>query len=86
MNTRLAISTFFYFDGYHRVEGRPSKAAALVRQHRQLLSFAAGMESEEKKGQIGCYDIEHQEYADLCSLADFLMQPEYYIIKFIEGD
>jgi len=40
----------------------------------------------KKKGQIGCYDVEHQEYADLCSFKEFLTKPEIYLIKFLEGE
>ncbi|MBE9913741.1 hypothetical protein G8C92_06820 [Paenibacillus donghaensis] len=40
----------------------------------------------KKKGLIGCYDVEHQEYADLCGFAEFLAQPEMYLIKFLEGE
>ncbi|WP_103106648.1 ankyrin repeat domain-containing protein [Brevibacillus reuszeri] len=40
----------------------------------------------KKKGQIGCYDIEHKEYADLCSFPAFLEKPEEYLIKFMEGE
>lgn len=40
----------------------------------------------KKKGLIGCYDVEHQEYADLCSFSEFLAQPEMYLIKFLEGE
>jgi len=40
----------------------------------------------KKKGQIGCYDVEHQAYADLCSFTEFLAQPEMYLIKFLEGE
>lgn len=40
----------------------------------------------KKKGQIGCYDEEHQEYADLCTFTEFLVQPEVYLIKFMEGE
>ncbi|WP_068621397.1 ankyrin repeat domain-containing protein [Paenibacillus tuaregi] len=40
----------------------------------------------KKKGIIGCYDVEHQTYADLCSLAEFLAQPERYLINFLEGE
>ncbi|UNK18417.1 ankyrin repeat domain-containing protein [Paenibacillus sp. N3/727] len=40
----------------------------------------------KKKGLIGCYDVEHQEYADLCSFTEFLAQPELYLIKFLEGE
>lgn len=40
----------------------------------------------KKKGQIGCYDLEHQTYADLCSFTEFLVQPEMYLIKFLEGE
>ncbi|MGG1659226.1 ankyrin repeat domain-containing protein [Brevibacillus sp. NRS-1366] len=39
----------------------------------------------KKKGLIGCYDVEHQEYADLCSFPEFFAQPELYLIKFLEG-
>ncbi|EDW5948339.1 hypothetical protein AAP92_004672, partial [Salmonella enterica subsp. enterica serovar Enteritidis] len=35
--------------------------------------------NSKKKGQIGCYDVEHQEYADLCSFKDFLVKPEIYL-------
>jgi len=42
--------------------------------------------NSKKKGQIGCYDVEHQEYADLCSFKDFLVKPEIYLIKFLEGE
>lgn len=38
------------------------------------------------KGQIGFYDVEHEEYADLCSFAEFLARPEVYIINFLEGE
>ncbi|WP_068774996.1 ankyrin repeat domain-containing protein [Paenibacillus sp. FJAT-26967] len=40
----------------------------------------------KKKGMIGCYDVEHQSYADLCSFTEFLAQPHVYLIKFLEGD
>ncbi|GKV57728.1 hypothetical protein NCCP2222_36750 [Sporosarcina sp. NCCP-2222] len=40
----------------------------------------------KKKGLIGCYDVEHQVYADLCSFTEFLMQPEVYLIQFLEGE
>ncbi|GIP22229.1 ankyrin repeat domain-containing protein [Paenibacillus sp. J22TS3] len=40
----------------------------------------------KKKGIIGCYDVEHQTYADLCSLTEFLAQPERYLINFLEGE
>ncbi|WP_374964447.1 ankyrin repeat domain-containing protein [Lysinibacillus sp. RS5] len=40
----------------------------------------------KKNGQIGCYDVEHQEYADLCSFKEFLTKPEIYLTKFLEGE
>lgn len=40
----------------------------------------------KKKGMIGCYDVEHQAYADLCSFPAFLAQPEIYLIQFLEGE
>ncbi|GGD97599.1 ankyrin repeat domain-containing protein [Paenibacillus nasutitermitis] len=40
----------------------------------------------KKKGLIGCYDVEHQVYADLCSFTEFLAQPEIYLIRFLEGE
>ncbi|WP_102273389.1 ankyrin repeat domain-containing protein [Cytobacillus massiliigabonensis] len=40
----------------------------------------------KKKGLIGCYDVEHQTYADLCSFTEFLAQPEMHLIKFLEGE
>ncbi|WP_442604125.1 ankyrin repeat domain-containing protein [Paenibacillus sp. KN14-4R] len=40
----------------------------------------------KKKGQIGCYDVEHKEYANFCSFAEFLVQPEMYLIKYMEGE
>ncbi|MFC7677367.1 ankyrin repeat domain-containing protein [Paenibacillus sp. GCM10028914] len=40
----------------------------------------------KKKGLIGCYDVEHQTYSDLCSFTEFLTQPELYLIKFLEGE
>lgn len=40
----------------------------------------------KKKGMIGCYDVEHETYADLCSFALFLEQPEVYLIQFLEGE
>ncbi|MBH5319395.1 ankyrin repeat domain-containing protein [Paenibacillus sp. GSMTC-2017] len=40
----------------------------------------------KKKGLVGCYDVEHQEYADLCSFTEFLVEPEMYLIKFLEGE
>jgi len=40
----------------------------------------------KKKGLIGCYDMEHQTYADLCSLTEFLTRPELYLTKFLEGE
>ncbi|AZS17900.1 ankyrin repeat domain-containing protein [Paenibacillus lutimineralis] len=42
--------------------------------------------NSKKKGLIGCYDVEHQTYADLCSFSEFLAQPEMYLIKFLEGE
>lgn len=43
------------------------------------------MWNPKKKGLIGCYDVEHQTYADLCSFAEFLTQPEIYLINYLEG-
>ncbi|ETT54604.1 ankyrin repeat domain-containing protein [Paenibacillus sp. FSL P4-0338] len=40
----------------------------------------------QKKGQLGCYDLEHQTYADLCSFPEFVVQPEHYLIQFMEGE
>ncbi|WP_281869007.1 ankyrin repeat domain-containing protein [Brevibacillus parabrevis] len=40
----------------------------------------------QKKGMIGCYDEEHQEYADLASFAEFMKRPEVYLMKFMEGE
>jgi len=40
----------------------------------------------KKKGLIGCYDAEHQTYADLCSFTEFLAQPELHLMKFLEGE
>ncbi|MGX4588331.1 ankyrin repeat domain-containing protein [Paenibacillus chitinolyticus] len=40
----------------------------------------------KKKGSVGCYDVEHQEYADLCGFTEFLAHPETYLIKFLEGE
>ncbi|GBG07309.1 hypothetical protein PAT3040_01857 [Paenibacillus agaridevorans] len=34
---------------------------------------------------LGCYDVEHKTYADLCSFSDFLAKPEDYLIRFMEG-
>lgn len=42
--------------------------------------------NSKKKGLIGCYDMEHQTYADLCSFSEFLAQPEMYLMKFLEGE
>lgn len=39
----------------------------------------------KNKGRIGCYDVEHQTYADLCSFTEFLAQPEMHLIHFLEG-
>ncbi|WP_286923172.1 MULTISPECIES: ankyrin repeat domain-containing protein [Lysinibacillus] len=39
-----------------------------------------------KKKQIGCYDVEHQEYADLCSFKEFVVNPETFVINFLEGE
>ncbi len=39
-----------------------------------------------KKGLIGCYDVEHEAYADLCSFTQFIEQPEAYLIQFLEGE
>ena len=40
----------------------------------------------KKKGLIGCYDMEHETYADLCSFEEFLEKPELYLIRFMEGE
>lgn len=40
----------------------------------------------KKKGMIGCYDVEHETYADICSFTQFLEQPEVYLIQFLEGE
>lgn len=40
----------------------------------------------KNKGRIGCYDVEHQVYADLCSFPEFLAQPAMYLVKFLEGE
>lgn len=42
--------------------------------------------NSKKKGQIGCYDVEYQTYADLCSFTEFLVQPEMHLIHFLEGE
>lgn len=39
-----------------------------------------------RKKQIGCYDVEHQEYADLCSFKEFVVNPETFVINFLEGE
>lgn len=44
------------------------------------------MWNPKQKGLIGCYDVEHKEYADLCSFKEFLAKPEMYLIKFMEGE
>jgi hypothetical protein len=44
------------------------------------------MWNPKNKGLIGCYDVEHKEYADLCSFNEFLAKPEMYLIKFMEGE
>lgn len=44
------------------------------------------MWNPKKKGFIGCYDTEHQVYADLCGFEEFLAQPEMYLIKYMEGE
>lgn len=40
----------------------------------------------EGEGQVGCYDVEHEEYADLCNFTEFLAKPEFYLIQFLEGN
>ncbi len=40
----------------------------------------------KKKGLIGCYDVEHKTYADLCSFAEFITQPELHLVRFLEGE
>ncbi|MFF2911301.1 ankyrin repeat domain-containing protein [Paenibacillus sp. NPDC057934] len=40
----------------------------------------------KKKGLVGCYDMEHQVYANLCSFTEFLEHPELHLIKFLEGE
>lgn len=40
----------------------------------------------KNKGRMGCYDLEHQVYADLCTYPEFLAQPEAYLIRFMEGE
>jgi len=35
---------------------------------------------------VGCYDVEHRVYADLCSFPEFIAQPESYLIRFLEGE
>ncbi|RJX37125.1 hypothetical protein D3P09_24765 [Paenibacillus pinisoli] len=39
----------------------------------------------KKKG-LGCYDLEHKEYGDLCGFSEFLAEPESYLIRFMEGE
>lgn len=39
-----------------------------------------------KSKRVGCYDVEHQTYADLCSFIDFLAEPDSYLIRFLEGE
>lgn len=38
------------------------------------------------KGKVGCYDLEHEVYADLSSFTEFLARPEMYLIQFLEGE
>ncbi|WEA39320.1 ankyrin repeat domain-containing protein [Lysinibacillus fusiformis] len=38
------------------------------------------------KGQVGCYDLEHEVYADLSSFSDFRARPEMYLMQFLEGE
>lgn len=40
----------------------------------------------KKRGRIGCYDLEHRKYADLCSFTEFFAQPEAFLIRFLEGE
>ncbi|MFC3749767.1 ankyrin repeat domain-containing protein [Paenibacillus sp. GCM10012306] len=40
----------------------------------------------KKGGLVGCYDMEHQVYADLCTFTEFLAHPELHLIKFLEGE
>lgn len=40
----------------------------------------------KKKGLIGCCDVEHQTYTDLCSFTEFLASPEMHLVKFLEGE
>ncbi|KJD44621.1 ankyrin repeat domain-containing protein [Paenibacillus terrae] len=35
---------------------------------------------------LGYYDEEHQEYADVCSFAEFLAQPAIFLEKILEGE
>ncbi len=35
---------------------------------------------------IGYYDVEHQVYADVCSFAEFLLQPEVHLAQIIEAE
>jgi hypothetical protein len=44
------------------------------------------MWNPKKKGWIGCYDVEHDNYSDLCRLVEFLEQPGTYLIRFLEGE
>ncbi|KAF9139130.1 hypothetical protein BGX30_008353 [Mortierella sp. GBA39] len=44
------------------------------------------MWNPKKKGWIGCYDVEHDNYSDLCRLGEFLEQPDSYLVRFLDGE
>lgn len=63
--------------------------------HRKLLLLSANIDNysdlhiawnPKGEGQIGCYDVEHEEYANLCSFKEFIATPEIYLIRFLEGE
>jgi hypothetical protein len=60
----------------------------------KLLRLSAGIDNysslqlvwNPRSKLLGCYDVEHKTYADLCHFSEFVAKPADYLIRFMEGE
>lgn len=91
LRLKLAANSYEigYIDFFSLTDTIPFKAG-----RQKLLRLSADIDNyshlqlvwNPKKKGLGCYDLEHKEYADLCRFSEFLAEPESYLIRFMEGE